>query len=451
MATASCRLSEEQFLCSICLDVFRDPVSLPCGHNFCKACIDQYWPVGARCTCPYCKKTFLSRPELQVNIFIAEMATHFRRSQHKPRRSSGPVAVDQEVLCDVCTVPKQAALKSCLICLSSYCEAHLEPHLNMSGLRRHQLLEPQRDLEKRVCVEHDKPLELFCLKDQLCVCVLCLHSKHKNHEVVPLKEASDQHKLQLQSTDDDIQEQINRRRKKIDELRESVKLSNAAADKEISDGVSVFTPLKKTVEKGLDLLISEITKKKTDMEQQAEGLIQELEQEVIELEKRGAELKLLSESDDPLLLLQKSSRLSLKSPTKDWAHFNISVPPYEGAVGRALTELVQDLKKIMRVYRQEQQRKTPVSPWKDLDPELKRLFEMCGISETDLEDAETSAVISDFIARKGGVEAVKKEIQRQAPPSPQRSLGPQVHPPSSSSTTGPQTSNSFLFTKSKRK
>lgn len=49
----------------------------------------------------------------------------------------------------------------------------------------------------------------------------------------------------------------------------------------------------------------------------------------------------------------------------------------------------------------------------NLDPELKNLFDMCGISEAQLKDRETSKVIYDFIEKKGGVEAVKNELRRQ--------------------------------------
>ncbi|XP_045693643.1 neural Wiskott-Aldrich syndrome protein-like [Phyllostomus hastatus] len=50
----------------------------------------------------------------------------------------------------------------------------------------------------------------------------------------------------------------------------------------------------------------------------------------------------------------------------------------------------------------------------NLDPVLKSLFDMCGISEAQLKDRETSKVIYDFIEKTGGVEAVKNELRRQA-------------------------------------
>ncbi|CAN9508222.1 unnamed protein product [Ophioblennius macclurei] len=65
----------------------------------------------------------------------------------------------------------------------------------------------------------------------------------------------------------------------------------------------------------------------------------------------------------------------------------------------------------------------------NLDPELKNLFDMCGISEAQLKDKETSKVIYDFIEKKGGVEAVKNELRRQAPPPPPTRSGPPPPPP----------------------
>uniref|UniRef100_A0A8C7N2P2 E3 ubiquitin-protein ligase TRIM39-like n=1 Tax=Oncorhynchus kisutch TaxID=8019 RepID=A0A8C7N2P2_ONCKI len=79
MSTSSTVLSEEQFLCSVCLDVFTDPVSIPCGHNFCKVCIREYWNTTALCQCPLCKDTFNTRPDLKTNTTLREVADHFKR------------------------------------------------------------------------------------------------------------------------------------------------------------------------------------------------------------------------------------------------------------------------------------------------------------------------------------------------------------------------------------
>ncbi|XP_024263010.2 zinc-binding protein A33-like [Oncorhynchus tshawytscha] len=102
MSTSSNVLSEEQFLCSICLDVFTDPVSIPCGHNFCKACISEYWNTTALCQCPLCKDTFNRRPDLKTNTTLRDVADHFKRMKVSGREESsskpGEVAQVQQMI-----------------------------------------------------------------------------------------------------------------------------------------------------------------------------------------------------------------------------------------------------------------------------------------------------------------------------------------------------------------
>ncbi|XP_068582666.1 E3 ubiquitin/ISG15 ligase TRIM25-like [Cebidichthys violaceus] len=217
MAAANYLSSEDQFLCSICLDVFTDPVTTSCGHNFCKNCITEHWNTSDRCQCPMCKEVFNTRPDLRVNTFISEMVAQFRQSaQQKTSSSEQQESKPGEVPCDVCTGTKLKALKSCLVCLASYCETHLEPHLTMSGLKRHQLNDSVENLEDRMCTKHDKPLELFCKTDQTCVCMLCTVLDHKMHDVVPLKEEYEEKKVELKKTEAEIQQMIQKRREGIE-------------------------------------------------------------------------------------------------------------------------------------------------------------------------------------------------------------------------------------------
>ncbi|XP_056266044.1 uncharacterized protein LOC130190581 [Pseudoliparis swirei] len=351
MAAASNLLSEDQFLCSVCLDVFTDPVTTPCGHNFCKKCINDYWSTNNQNMCPLCKKVFFSRPELHVNTFISEMVSQFRQStQRKAWSSREQVAKPGEVPCDVCTGTKLKALKSCLVCLASYCETHLEPHLTMSGLKRHQLMDPVENLEDRMCLKHDKPLELFCRTDQTCVCMLCTVLDHKMHNVVPLKQECEGKKVELQKTEAETQEMIQKRRLKIQEVQHNVKLSEEDADREIVEGVLVFTALMESVERKLNELNDAIKAKQSKKEKQAEAVIRELEQEISDLMKRSTEVEKLSLSEDHLHLLQSVQSLNIHHPppTKDWSQ--VSVPPasHEGTVRRAVSQLEETLSKKMK-------------------------------------------------------------------------------------------------------
>ncbi|XP_067447238.1 E3 ubiquitin-protein ligase TRIM39-like [Thunnus thynnus] len=348
MSAASCLLTEDQFLCSICLDVFTNPVSTPCGHNFCKNCITEHWNSKVQCDCPNCKKVFYRRPELQVNTFISEMAAQFRQEAQQEASSSSSdqqAAKPGEVPCDVCTGTKLKALKSCLVCLASYCETHLAPHLTMSGLKRHQLIDPVENLEGRMCTKHDKLLELFCKTDQMCVCMLCAISDHKTHDVVPLKEEYEGKKAELGKTEAEIKQMIQKRQLNIQEIKRSEKPRQRDADIAIAHGVQVFTALKESVERVQAEFIKTIKEKQRTTEKKAEDFIKDLNQEISELKKRRSEVEQLLHSEDHLQLIQSFSSLNVAPPTKDWTEVSVRPPSYEGTVVRAVAQLEEMISK----------------------------------------------------------------------------------------------------------
>uniref|UniRef100_A0A673FNJ7 E3 ubiquitin-protein ligase TRIM39-like n=1 Tax=Sinocyclocheilus rhinocerous TaxID=307959 RepID=A0A673FNJ7_9TELE len=63
----------EELQCSVCLDVFTNPVTTPCGHNFCKSCLNQCWDKSEDCSCPFCKETFSKRPDLKINTALRQV------------------------------------------------------------------------------------------------------------------------------------------------------------------------------------------------------------------------------------------------------------------------------------------------------------------------------------------------------------------------------------------
>ncbi|KAL0964929.1 hypothetical protein UPYG_G00274570 [Umbra pygmaea] len=341
MASSSSVLSEEQFLCSICLDVFTEPVSIPCGHNFCKACIITYWDSNDLCQCPMCKKTFDKRPDLFINTLISEMADHFRKSVKKSNSNEElHPNLSGEVFCDICTETKFKALKSCLVCLTSYCETHLEPHHIAPALKKHKLINPVENLEDRMCKKHDRLLEQFCRTDQTCLCLLCLNTDHMSHETVLLEEEYIEVMSILGKTEADIQQMIQERLQKVQEIKHSVELSRKDAERQISDSVEVFTALVCSLEKIQAELLEVIKEKQRAAERQAEGLIKELEQEVTELKRRCSDLEQLSHTEDHLHLLQSFTSLCTPPPTKDWSE--ISVPSdlcVQGTVRSAVSQL----------------------------------------------------------------------------------------------------------------
>ncbi|XP_008296157.1 E3 ubiquitin-protein ligase TRIM39-like [Stegastes partitus] len=346
MSAASCLLTEEQLLCGICLDVFTNPVTLPCGHNFCKNCIMQHWETNIQCECPTCKEPFYRKLDLRVNTFISEMAAQFRKSAGW-RSPNQQVAKPGEVPCDICTETKMKALRSCLVCLASYCETHLKPHLTASRLKRHQLTDPVENLEGRMCKIHDKPLELFCKTDQTCVCMLCPVLDHKLHEVIPLKEQFERKKSELGRKESEIHRMIQERRQKIQELKHLAKLSKETAEREMADSAQIFTALIQALETAQAELIGTIDKKQKATENEARRFIQELEEDISELMRRRAEVEQLSRSKDHLHFLQSFSSLGAPQCTKDWSDVHVDVPSYEETVKAAVDQLEEMFGKEM--------------------------------------------------------------------------------------------------------
>ncbi|XP_073696225.1 E3 ubiquitin-protein ligase TRIM39-like [Garra rufa] len=321
----------EELQFSICLDVFTDPVSTPCGH---KTCLNKPLDNSQTCNCPYCKETFKQRPDLKNNTTLREVVDHYKKKtpEKKP-----------EVLCDICEERKLKAIKSCLVCQSSYCETHLEPHLRVTGLKKHKLMEPVSNLEDYICQKHERPLELFCRDDQTCVCSMCALTDHKNHNTVPLEEESEEKKTQLMKTQNDVQQMIQERIKKIQDIKQSAGVRKRNTEEEKAACVEFFTDLIRSIERCQTELLEMMEEQQKAAEKQEEELIAELEKEITELKMRNAELERLSHTEDHLHLLQISSSLCSSTNTRNWLEISMKTHVSLETLRRALTQLQHTL------------------------------------------------------------------------------------------------------------
>ncbi|KAK7921891.1 hypothetical protein WMY93_008793 [Mugilogobius chulae] len=280
--------SEETFLCSICLEVFSEPVSTPCGHNFCKRCISRAWDTEGLCTCPLCNEVFYSRPELKVNTLLRELVSERKLEKKSWKRiswkkkswSKDEMPYFKRIKCDVCSEPKLKALKSCLVCLSSFCEIHLQPHLTVSALKRHQLIEPVENLEDRMCPKHKLPLELFCGTDDKMACTVCVPLEHKTHELLSLQEAYERRRSSLQQTQAHTQHMVEQRRLKLQQIQRCLELSDTEVHRERAKGLQVFTALMQSVQRRQELFLEELQEKQRLSHRRAQELVQQLEQEI---------------------------------------------------------------------------------------------------------------------------------------------------------------------------
>nr|XP_019961982.1 PREDICTED: uncharacterized protein LOC109641850 isoform X1 [Paralichthys olivaceus]XP_019961990.1 PREDICTED: uncharacterized protein LOC109641850 isoform X1 [Paralichthys olivaceus]XP_019961998.1 PREDICTED: uncharacterized protein LOC109641850 isoform X1 [Paralichthys olivaceus] len=157
MAAAMISVEHNQFCCSVCLEVLRDPVTIPCGHSYCLDCIEDYWNTSkqkGQYSCPQCRQVFNPRPLLSRNTVLGEVVEQFQRSGLKA--SAQTLVKPDEVKCSVCTGRKSKAVKSCLVCMQSYCVAHLRVHEERFHGKTHKLLPASDQLREKMCPSAEK-------------------------------------------------------------------------------------------------------------------------------------------------------------------------------------------------------------------------------------------------------------------------------------------------------
>uniref|UniRef100_A0A3P8QZ61 Uncharacterized protein n=1 Tax=Astatotilapia calliptera TaxID=8154 RepID=A0A3P8QZ61_ASTCA len=337
---------ENQFRCCICLDTYTDPVSIPCGHNFCLDCIEGYWDTKDKSECPLCKETFKERPELRINRAFSDMIEFFKRSL-SPTLMHGEdvkppahqLSDREDVPCDVCHGNKAPSVKSCLVCQASYCEIHLVPHQRDPALQRHCLTDPAIFNTSHLCRKHNKPLTMFCKQDHTPVCSKCTEGDHKHHKIVPMEKESRRVKMNLRETKSDIQQMIQDRLKKMEDIKSPVDLSKRATEREIQSSSQICSMLITAIERQQAELAKDLEERQLEAERKAEELLEELEKEIHELQTRSSELQHLELTRSSLHLLQSFPSLSRLPATRDWSEVAVHSDNSLGMVRRAVSML----------------------------------------------------------------------------------------------------------------
>ncbi|XP_056250581.1 tripartite motif-containing protein 14-like [Seriola aureovittata] len=201
---------EESWKCPVCQDFFTDPVTLPCGHDFCLTCIQAVWetdgPNEGPFFCPECQIFLPSDLTLEINTRLQTKVKDFTTNrpptaQLQTTAPSRATKSSSTIHCDHCIETPAVAIKTCLTCDASLCQAHALLHEQRSALREHTVVEVTGDPLSLKCREHRDELKLFCMEERVPVCCLCvLVGMHKNHKASQLHDACVHFKGMLETT-----------------------------------------------------------------------------------------------------------------------------------------------------------------------------------------------------------------------------------------------------------
>ncbi|XP_028460142.1 nuclear factor 7, brain-like [Perca flavescens] len=213
-------MSEEDFCCSVCHEVFRDPVLLPCSHSFCIDCLKSWWAEKQTQECPVCKRRSSMSAPLYFNLELKKLCESFL--QQRDQRAS-------EALCRL----------------------------------------------------HSEKLKLFCLDHQQPVCVVCRDSeKHTNHRFRPIDEAAQQHRKKLQETLEPLKKKLKvfeQVKVKFDQTAEHMKVQARRTETQIKDQFKKLHQfLEEEEEARLAALREEEEQKSQRMKEKMEALSREI-------------------------------------------------------------------------------------------------------------------------------------------------------------------------------
>ncbi|PIO35657.1 hypothetical protein AB205_0134390, partial [Aquarana catesbeiana] len=292
MASADLR---DDLECSVCLNIYTDPVMLKCGHNFCRVCIDRVLDTqegSPGYSCPECREKFLDRPELQKNMKLRNIAETFL-SAHPDREESG-------VFCTHCVDSPVPAVRSCLHCEVSLCNKHLRVHKKSP---EHILCDPTLSMESRKCSIHKEVLKYFCTEDEICICVSCsLAGEHRGHQVEMFDKAFEKKKKTLRN----VLQKLLTKREETEERVQSLQEHRRKVEEEAAGDTERVTALFRDLRRRLEDLEKRALRDISGRAERISISIRDLEIKKEELSRKMRHIEELCNVTDPLTVLQES-------------------------------------------------------------------------------------------------------------------------------------------------
>ncbi|XP_070778161.1 E3 ubiquitin-protein ligase TRIM39-like isoform X2 [Enoplosus armatus] len=450
MALPSTFLSEDQFSCSICLEVFNNPVSTPCGHSFCQACISSYWDGGRRgggggtkfYQCPLCKESFPKRPELHINRTLKEITEQFKQMANAriltDRRAGGvedpnshphhhyhsalclpqrPGEMPESVFAEMITRfqrlqtpempyaalphssdphPQSPSPVNAYPPFQAQNNEHHYPPPPYSPPRRYSLSGPSDSSPSLpLCPVHLRGLEFFCRTDNACICGVCVETaEHRGHNVIPIKREWHIKKSQLGIAEVELKDLICERERKVEEIHSSLREIQAAAERETEGTVCVFSKLISNVERRQAEVLEVIETTWRAAERRAQSLLRELEEEIAELKKRSTALSQLALSEDCVYFLKMFPALSSPQQAKDWSSVSVASELTSGVILKTVNQMMERFQEEIRKLPEVCQRSLSDQSVPRPNPKTRRVQEYAANITFDPNTAHSRIIIS---------------------------------------------------------
>ncbi|XP_023191561.1 tripartite motif-containing protein 16-like [Xiphophorus maculatus] len=344
-------MDQETFSCSICLDLLSNPVTTSCGHSYCFTRIKIHWDQEDQRgihSCPQCRRTFKTRPDLCKNTILSALVEQLKKTGPQAAPADHRYTGHEDVACDFCTGRNLKAIKSCLVCLASYCEKHLQPHYDVAPLKKHKLVEPSKNLQENICSKHGEVMKMFCHTDQKRICSLCLLDEHKGHNIISAAAERTDRQRELEERRGNIQQRIQDREKDVKLLQQEVEAINHSADKTVEDSEKIFTELIRLLQKRSSDVKQQIRSQQETEVSRVKDVQEKLEQEITELKRKDAELEQLSHTEDHNQFLLNYPSLPALSESTHSSSINIRPLRHFEDVAAAVSELREKLQDVLR-------------------------------------------------------------------------------------------------------
>uniref|UniRef100_A0A8C6S6H4 Uncharacterized protein n=1 Tax=Neogobius melanostomus TaxID=47308 RepID=A0A8C6S6H4_9GOBI len=231
-------LDQEAFFCPICLDLLKDPVTIPCGHSYCQKCVENHWDREEEekqlFTCPECRQSFSPRPVLVKNILVASVVEQLKKTG--------------------------------------------------------STVTPASQSPGNICSQHNKVMELFCRTEKQLLCYLCCIDQHKGHDTVSSATERAQRQPALEAKRGVLLERLHLKETDLEKLQQEAQDINRSAQTAVQHSGDIFRDIALLLEKKRSVVEQQIRSEQETQLSRVRELQDQIQQEVSELKRSISEL-----------------------------------------------------------------------------------------------------------------------------------------------------------------